>query len=287
MDVFHLDISTRKLEKMLNNTFGFSDIRFNSQGMPMIAVGTNSDNTRTLYINNKDQWQPVFKTAFGESINLKKYDEVNQVAYFTGDIQERDKQKLLSFNLKTKSMTTLHQDPENQSDVYSVEFNDNNQPIAVSYYGGHLRTYPLNKDFSKHWSIINKHFKEKVEITIQSMNEKTGQWQITVGSDIKEDHDYNYDVKNQHLHPLLPQQASIAPELLSKRQSITYQSRDGTSIQAYLTLPKNKNSNLPTIILPHGGPWARDYWTLSSGYFNPITQLLANRGYAVLQPNFR
>ncbi|MGD0619586.1 MAG: alpha/beta fold hydrolase, partial [Bryobacteraceae bacterium] len=52
---------------------------------------------------------------------------------------------------------------------------------------------------------------------------------------------------------------------------------------AYLTLPKGVPAkNLPTIAFPHGGPWARDNW----GY-NPIAQFLANRGYAVLMPNFR
>jgi dienelactone hydrolase len=62
-----------------------------------------------------------------------------------------------------------------------------------------------------------------------------------------------------------------------------YKARDGMEIPAYLTLPKGvAPKNLPMIMLPHGGPWARDAW----GY-DPYTQFLANRGYAVLQPNFR
>ncbi|MDB2387118.1 prolyl oligopeptidase family serine peptidase, partial [Shewanella sp.] len=286
-DVFHLDVTTGKSNKVLENTKGFGTPLFNRHGIPMIAAGSNSDNTKTLYVNNKNEWQAVFNTSFGETIALLRYDEVNHKAYLTGDLQGRDKQELLSFDFKTQSFTTLHHDPENQSDVYNVEFNDDGLPIAVSYYGGHLRTYPLNKEFAKHWTKINAYFNEPVEISIKSMNKKTGQWQISVGSDVRADRYYSYDANTHKLDALLTQKPIIDPEHLSKRQSISYPSRDGMSIQAYLTLPKNKHKNLPTIILPHGGPWARDYWTLDSGYFHPVAQLLANRGYAVLQPNFR
>jgi dipeptidyl aminopeptidase/acylaminoacyl peptidase len=64
---------------------------------------------------------------------------------------------------------------------------------------------------------------------------------------------------------------------------ITYKTRDGLTINGYLTLPKGvKAKDLPVVINPHGGPWARDTWG-----FNPEVQFLANRGYAVLQMNFR
>jgi dipeptidyl aminopeptidase/acylaminoacyl peptidase len=64
---------------------------------------------------------------------------------------------------------------------------------------------------------------------------------------------------------------------------IRYKSSDGLEIPAYLTLPKGvEPKNLPLVVVPHGGPWARDTW----GY-NTLHQFLANRGYAVLSPNFR
>tara|TARA_B100000676_G_scaffold127101_1_gene126223 strand:+ start:1 stop:777 length:777 start_codon:yes stop_codon:yes gene_type:complete len=64
---------------------------------------------------------------------------------------------------------------------------------------------------------------------------------------------------------------------------IKYTARDGLTIHGYLTLPKGKeHKNLPVIINPHGGPWARDYWG-----FNPEIQYFANKGYAVFQMNFR
>ena len=66
-------------------------------------------------------------------------------------------------------------------------------------------------------------------------------------------------------------------------KAIRYPSSDGLEIPAFLTLPKGVAAkNLPTIVVPHGGPWGRDSWG-----FNNLAQFLANRGYAVLQPNFR
>lgn len=65
--------------------------------------------------------------------------------------------------------------------------------------------------------------------------------------------------------------------------SIRYPSSDGLEIQAYLVMPKGfGDKNLPLVVVPHGGPWARDYW----GY-NSYAQFMANRGYAVMMPNFR
>jgi dipeptidyl aminopeptidase/acylaminoacyl peptidase len=80
------------------------------------------------------------------------------------------------------------------------------------------------------------------------------------------------------ISPWLPENA------LADMKPISYQARDGLTINGYLTLPKGAglSKNLPVIVNPHGGPWARDQWR-----FNPEVQFLANRGYAVFQMNFR
>lgn len=76
----------------------------------------------------------------------------------------------------------------------------------------------------------------------------------------------------------------IEPKKMSVSKYVQYQSRDGITINSYLTLPKNRDAkSLPLIILPHGGP----YGVRDNGDYDPEVQFLANRGYAVLQPNFR
>jgi dipeptidyl aminopeptidase/acylaminoacyl peptidase len=81
--------------------------------------------------------------------------------------------------------------------------------------------------------------------------------------------------------------ADVSPWLneedLAEMKPITYTSRDGLTIHGYLTLPRGlKPKKLPVVVNPHGGPWGRDVWG-----FDPEVQFLANRGYAVLQMNFR
>jgi len=81
--------------------------------------------------------------------------------------------------------------------------------------------------------------------------------------------------------------AEVTPWLkegdLAEMKPVSYTSRDGLTINGYLTLPRGRAPrNLPVVVNPHGGPWDRDAWS-----FNPEVQFLANRGYAVFQPNYR
>jgi dipeptidyl aminopeptidase/acylaminoacyl peptidase len=92
---------------------------------------------------------------------------------------------------------------------------------------------------------------------------------------------YNREAKTHSL--LFSNQPELETLQLASMQPISYQARDGLTIHGYLTTPVGiEAKNLPTVLLVHGGPWARDTW----GY-SPTVQWLANRGYAVLQVNFR
>ena len=92
-----------------------------------------------------------------------------------------------------------------------------------------------------------------------------------------------FDRKTHALTPQFKIRQKLPRADLAQMKSVTYKSSDGLEIPAYLTLPKGVPAkNLPALIIPHGGPWGRDLW----GY-NPLAQFFANRGYAVLMPNFR
>lgn len=92
-----------------------------------------------------------------------------------------------------------------------------------------------------------------------------------------------FDVSARRIQNLARPYDQIRPENLSEVKPVTYTARDGLPIPAYLTLPHGRQArNLPLIVMPHGGPFARDSWS-----YDPWVQMLADRGYAVLQPNFR
>lgn len=287
MDIYLLDTESGTLTSILKNELNFTQVKFNKQGHPVIGSSSNLDNSNSLYALIDGTWRNIIQTAKGESIDILKVNDAKKLAYISANIGERDKQELLKVDLMTGKYETLHKDPNDEADVYKVLFNDNGEPLAISYYGGRLRTYPLDTVFAKHWEVINRHFNQDVEITVTERNEKNHLWQIQVASDRASSLDYQYNAISGDIHLLADIPPSIKPALLSPRESIVYTARDGVKIQAYLTLPKGDQRNLPTIILPHGGPWARDYWALDSGYFHAIAQFYANRGYAVLQPNFR
>src|SRR5207249_2397696 len=85
------------------------------------------------------------------------------------------------------------------------------------------------------------------------------------------------------VEPLFSSQPKVEKFRLAPMQPIEYKARDGLAIHGYLTSPVGiPAKKLPTVLLVHGGPWARDTWGLS-----PMVQWLANRGYAVLQVNYR
>ena len=92
-----------------------------------------------------------------------------------------------------------------------------------------------------------------------------------------------FDRKTHTLTPQFTVREHLPRQSLAKMQPVEYKSSDGLVIPAYLTLPVGVPAhNLPVVIVPHGGPWARDVYG-----FNPIHQFLANRGYAVLSPKDR
>jgi dipeptidyl aminopeptidase/acylaminoacyl peptidase len=91
------------------------------------------------------------------------------------------------------------------------------------------------------------------------------------------------DRSTKQMHAVLAPYPRINPDQLSETKPIKYQARDGLGLRGYLTLPRGREpKGLPLILMPHGGPFARDDWE-----YDPMVQMLANRGYAVLQPEFR
>jgi protease II len=287
VDIYQLDIITKKLTRTLVNEHNFMSVRADADGQVRVGLAMQSDSSYEVFSFNQGKWQSLLRTQPGEQVELIDYNEKQQLAYISTSFGELDTLSLVALDLTDGSHHLVHQDPKSRSDVYASEFDDQGKPLMVSYYYGHKENYFLDPEFEEHWNNIVSHFDTKVEIDLLERSEDSGKWLISVASDVDVGSIYFYDEKTLTLGRLLQKDSLLKPEDMASKTSISYKARDGETIQAYLLLPKGKNKHLPTIILPHGGPWARDYWTLGSSYFNRVAQLLANRGYAVLQPNFR
>lgn len=108
-------------------------------------------------------------------------------------------------------------------------------------------------------------------------------WIVSYQSDVEPKHHYLYDRDSKKATLLFSEQPGLADFILAKMQPVSFQSRDGLEIHGYLTLPAGAAEKpLPTVLFVHGGPQLRDRWG-----FHETVQWLANRGYAVLQINYR
>lgn len=106
---------------------------------------------------------------------------------------------------------------------------------------------------------------------------------LIASSDTQPSMVYLFDKGKRTLEPILPVRAELADREMGRMQPVTYPAADGTQIPAYLTLPPGSDGkNLPAIVMPHGGPSARDEWG-----FDWLVQFFTARGFAVLQPNYR
>lgn len=106
---------------------------------------------------------------------------------------------------------------------------------------------------------------------------------LFAGSDVDPGRFYVFDKPSHKLTEILPVRPQLEGAKLASVTPITFKAADGTTIPGYLTLPPGSDGKgLPAIVMPHGGPGARDEWG-----FDWLSQFFANRGYAVLQPNFR
>jgi dipeptidyl aminopeptidase/acylaminoacyl peptidase len=107
---------------------------------------------------------------------------------------------------------------------------------------------------------------------------------IFAGSDNDPGRYYLFDRDNKSLNEAMVDRPQLEGRKLASVKPVTIPAPDGAQIPGYLTLPPGKESakGLPAVVLPHGGPSARDYWG-----FDWLSQFLAARGYAVLQPQYR
>jgi dipeptidyl aminopeptidase/acylaminoacyl peptidase len=121
------------------------------------------------------------------------------------------------------------------------------------------------------------------EVRIVSRTVADDQWTVAIQPDDGPTHYYLYDRVANKAALLFTNRPQLERANLAKHQPMRYAARDGLTIHGYLSLPPGVEANqLPTVLLVHGGPWHRDRWG-----FDTVAQWLANRGYAVLQVNFR
>ncbi|ABK75051.1 S9 family peptidase [Mycolicibacterium smegmatis] len=153
--------------------------------------------------------------------------------------------------------------------------------IGARYYGERQVIHALDPQFAAVLEGVSR--LNSGDIGSLSSDSSGARWVVSFFSDRDPGVTYFYDHATGQSRKLFRPHPHLDPDTLAPMTPVTIPARDGLDLPSYLTLPVGiPQENLPMVLLVHGGPWARDCW-----YYQPEVQLLANRGYAVLQVNFR
>lgn len=193
-------------------------------------------------------------------------------------------------DLATGEETMIHHHPRADLDTRSLVFTNLPSPLirhrrtgellGVRYHGMRMHTEPLDPHFAEVLEAVGTLCDGDIGALTSDVDQR--RWVVSFLHD-RDPQTWLYDHRTGRTRLLSRSLEHLDVDLLSPVESIEITARDGLRLPAYLTLPGHvEPRDLPLVLMPHGGPWTRDWW----GY-DSIVQLWANRGYAVLQPQFR
>ena len=283
-DVYRLNILTGQLRLIAQNPGNVRRWMVDNNGVVRIAYAGD-----VLY--RKDD-----KSKFKKLVENEGEDDTFIIHYFTPDNKNvyaysnisRDKIAIVEYDLDSnKEVRVLFEDPiydafgDDERDYF--EYSASKQNLIYALYTAEKRTlHFFDEDMEK---IYNK-LKEIIgdyEIQFTSISDDFKTFLFYASSDRSEGTTYLYDHTNDELQLISKATPWLDENEMAEMKPIQYTSRDGLTIHGYLTIPKGMEAkNLPVIVNPHAGPQWRNSWG-----FNEFVQFLANRGYAVLQVNFR
>jgi dipeptidyl aminopeptidase/acylaminoacyl peptidase len=281
-DVFKVNVNTGAAEQLLQNPGNLTSFVADHEGHLRIATQTDGVNTSLLYrATDKDEFKTILTTNFRETVNPLFFTYDNRRLYAASNLK-RDKDAIVVFDPeKAEEVEVIFEHP--QVDASGLMRSDKRKMITGVAFTAAKRGYHF---FDAERREIQEYLESKlpgIEVALAGSNLDEDKFLVRTYSDRSQGAYYFYDHKTKDLQHLTDISPWLPTENLARMEPVMYQSRDGVLIYGYLTLPVGVDpKNLPTVILPHGGPWSRDSWG-----FRPDVQFLANRGYAVFQMNFR
>jgi len=285
-DLYSLKISTGELTMVYENNDRITGYDFDWDDNLRLLYRTDEKGNSTILRKDGDKLEPIYETSVTESAYVSGWDEANKMMYLVTNKGDLDLSTLFLMDPETKKLTKMESDPKGKVDFGGLRLDRNTREIiSTSYTDDRSRIYWRNKDWEKSYKFLKSKFPGR-EVSFQSSTLDYSKFLVAVYGDKYASESWFYDRESEELI----KQYTPRPDLkavedhLAPMEPVRYKSSDGLEINAYLTLPAGaKAKNLPVVILVHGGPKGpRDYW----GY-DAQAQFLANRGYAVLQPNFR
>ena len=246
-----------------------------------LVGGTNS----TLLYREKesDSFREVITTDFRTTIQPLFFEFDNSSVVYCASNLNRNTTAILRFDMASGKEIGEPLFTRPDVDVSRLNYSRKHKKLtSITYNTTKWKHHFIDKEAEKTQKRIESEL-PGYEVFVVSLNKEEDKFMIRTFSDRSLGAYYFYDKNSDDLIHITDVSPWLDEKHMAEMKSITYESRDGLTIPGYLSLPVGAApSNLPVVINPHGGPWHRDSWG-----FNPEVQLLASRGYAVLQMNFR
>ena len=285
-DPFRLNIETGEMKQLAENPGNIQGWMMDHDGKLRVAVAiVDGVNSQILYREKEtDKFKPVLTTSFKESMSPAFFTFDNKNVYAISNLG-RDKAVVCEFDIANgKEIKTLYENPG--FDVTGLNYSKKRKVLTTAEYeSSKAEKYFFDDETKKIYERVQKEVGD-MTVNIPWSTKAEDKFIVRAYSDRSLGAYYIYDKTTDKLTKIADVGEWLKADELAAMIPVEYKSRDGLTIQGYLTLPNGYTmetaKDLPLVVNPHGGPWARDSWG-----FNPEIQLLANRGYAVLQMNFR
>ncbi len=279
-DLYIINIRTGERRLLLENDMDFVSLVCDHDFKPRFGIRMNPNGSSDVFQRVDNAWKEFSSIPNEDSLTtqLLGFDGTGQVLYIT-DSRGRNTSALFSHNLETSSRTLLAEDARADFSDW-LQHPTEHTVQAVSFNYDRESRQILDDRIKADFEYLQGITKGEIGVNSRTLNDQY--WLVSDSSDQAPVRYYHYDRAAKRATFLFTDRPELEQYTLATMQPKLIPSRDGLEMVCYLTTPPNSSSPVPMVLLVHGGPWARDAW----GY-DAQTQWLANRGYAVLQVNFR
>lgn len=281
-DAYRLDIHSGKLSLLLKNPGNITKWYSDPAGKLRMAIASDGVNETLLYRDSENQkFRTVLTNNFKSSISPIAFSADNRCIYALSN-QNRDKMALVELDcISGKEHRVIYSNPE--VDVSEAIYSVNRGKLIYAGYETWKKQRFYLDDTVKATFRKLEELLPNTEINIASADSAEKKFIIRTYTDRNPGSFYLYSIDENKLVKLGDVNPSLRVDDMAEMKPIKYKTRDGLTVNGYLTLPIGKSpKNLPVVVLPQGSSDLRNSW----GY-NSEVQFLANRGYAVFQVNFR
>ncbi len=291
LSVYRADVTNGRTERIAGGDDQTVDYVTDGNDVPVIRIDRITDGSGWRYFRRApgtQDWTSVFEVRRAATLSNSPDFEVVGSGPGAGQVyvlarqNNADLSSLYLYNTATGEFGQPLMASRDADAYIPWRSRRTNELFAACEFAQRLTCQARDAAMQRQLTAIDAFFNHEATVHLVDMSEDGGKWLLWVDGPTNPGAYYLYQVSAHQVTPIAALYPNQDPNRLSPTEVVNYQSRDGTSLWAYVTARAGVAGPRPTVVLPHGGPEARDEY----GY-DAFAQFLASRGYVVVQPNFR